>query len=205
MGEDCCQNKAHELAKLRKRQAKVLGVVLALNATMFVVEFSAGFQSDSSSLTGDSLDMLGDSLVYASSIYVVHRSAKAQAGTALLKGVIMVVFAVAVFAKAIYHLLANTVPQAEIMSGIGVLALLVNLLCLALLTRHRNDNLNMISVWLCSRNDIIANISVLVAAGLVFLTQSLWPDLLVGLFLTGIFLNSARHVLLQSWQEIQQG
>lgn len=205
MGEDCCQSKAQELANLRKRQSKVLWVVLTLNAVMFVVEFSAGFQSDSSSLTGDSLDMLGDSLVYASSLYVVHRSAKAQAGTALLKGVIMVVFAVAVLAKSIYHLLAQTLPQAEIMSGIGFLALLVNLLCLALLTQHRNDNLNMISVWLCSRNDIIANTSVLAAAGLVFLTQSLWPDLVVGLFLAGIFLSSARHVLLESWREIQQG
>jgi Co/Zn/Cd efflux system component len=111
-------------------------------------------------------------------------------------------FAIAVFARAVYQFVAGAAPTAEIMGVVGLLALVANLICLLLLTRHRQDNLNMSSVWLCSRNDLIANTSVLVAAGLVLLTQSLLPDLLVGALLTVVFARSAGTVLLQSWWAI---
>lgn len=171
---------------------------------MFVIEFGSGIRADSLSLTGDSLDMLGDALVYASSLYVINKGSKAQAGSAFLKGIIMFLFAIAVFARASYQLFTGAIPEATIMSTVGVVALLANLFCLLLLTRHRKDNLNMSSVWLCSRNDIIANTSVLVAAGLIFLTHSALPDLAVGLLLTFIFAKSAGKVLSQSWKEMQQ-
>ncbi len=204
MSDDCCQNKGFELSKLQKQQAKVLWAVLFINLGMFFIEFGAGIRADSLSLTGDSLDMLGDTLVYASSLYVINRGSKAQAGSAFLKGIIMFLFAIAVFARASYQLFTGAVPEATIMSTIGVVALLANLLCLLLLAKHRKDNLNMSSVWLCSRNDIIANTSVLVAAGLVFLTHSILPDLAVGLLLTCIFAQSAGKVLSQSWREMQK-
>lgn len=203
MGDDCCQAKTCELSKLRKQQAKVLWAVLFINLVMFVIEFGAGIRADSLSLTGDSLDMLGDALVYASSLYVIDKSLKAQAGAAFLKGIIMFLFAIAVFARASYQLFSGASPEASIMGTIGVAALLANLLCLLLLTRHRKDNLNMSSVWLCSRNDIIANTSVLIAAALVSLTNSILPDLAVGLLLTFIFAKSAGKVLSQSWREMQ--
>jgi Co/Zn/Cd efflux system component len=204
MSDRCCQNKAYELEQLRKEQSKVLWTVLAINAVMFVVELRAGLRAASLSLTGDSLDMLGDALVYSSSLYVIHRGRKAQAKSALLKGVIMFLMAVAVFARASYQLVLGTTPEVHLMSSVGSLALIANLVCLFLLTRHRDDNINMSSVWLCSRNDIIANTSVLVAAGLIVLTHSFLPDLLVGLFLTFVFAKSAGKVLTQSWQELQQ-
>lgn len=204
MSDDCCQNKGCELSKLKKQQAKVLWAVLFINLGMFVIEFGAGIRADSLSLTGDSLDMLGDALVYASSLYVINKGNKAQAGSAFLKGIIMFLFAIAVFARASYQLFTGAIPEATIMSTIGVVALLANLLCLLLLTRHRKDNLNMSSVWLCSRNDIIANTSVLAAAGLIFLTHSILPDLAVGLLLTCVFAKSAGKVLSQSWREMQQ-
>jgi Co/Zn/Cd efflux system component len=204
MGDRCCQGKAAELSKLKQQQAKVLWIVLVINAVMFVVEFGAGLRAASLSLTGDSLDMLGDALVYASSLYVINKSVRAQAGAAFLKGVIMFLFAIAVFARASYQLFAGASPEASIMGVIGVVALLANLFCLLLLTRHRQDNLNMSSVWLCSRNDIIANTSVLVAAVLVSLTHSILPDLAVGLLLTFVFAKSAGKVLSQSWKEMQQ-
>lgn len=204
MGDRCCQAKASELSKLKKQQAKMLWAVLSINLVMFAIEFGAGIRADSLSLTGDSLDMLGDALVYASSLYVINKSVKAQAGAAFLKGLIMFLFAIAVFARATYQLFAGASPEALTMGIVGVVALLANLLCLLLLTRHRNDNLNMSSVWLCSRNDIIANTSVLVAAALVSLTHSLLPDLAVGLLLTFIFARSAGKVLSQSWREMQQ-
>jgi hypothetical protein len=139
---------------MKKQQAKVLWAVLFINLGMFVIEFGAGIRADSISLTGDSLDMLGDALVYASSLYVINKGSKAQAGSAFLKGIIMFLLAIAVFARASYQLFAGAAPEATIMSTVGVVALLANLFCLLLLTRHREDNLNMSSVWLCSRNDV---------------------------------------------------
>lgn len=202
MSDSCCQGKGNELAKLRKNQAKVLWTVLLINGGMFVVEFGAGIRAQSLALTGDSLDMLGDALVYASSLYVVNKGRKAQAGSAFFKGVIMFLFAIAVFARALYQLFIEVTPAATLMSTVGVMALLANLVCLLLLSRHREDNLNMSSVWLCSRNDIIANTSVLVAAGLVFLTRSVLPDLAVGFLLTVVFAKSAGKVLTRSWHEL---
>lgn len=204
MGDNCCQNKASELSKLKKQQAGVLWAVLFINVVMFIVEFGAGIRANSLSLTGDSLDMLGDALVYASSLYVINKSSKAQAGSAFLKGIIMFLLAIGVFARASHQLFAGAIPEPTVMSAVGTIALLANLLCLLLLTKHRKDNLNMSSVWLCSRNDIIANTSVLVAAGLVFLTHSVLPDLAVGLLLTFVFTTSAGKVLSQSWREMQQ-
>ncbi len=217
MAEHCCQHKAKELEKLQKRQAKILWIILVINAVMFVVEFSGGIKAASLSLTGDSLDMLGDALVYGCSLYVIKKGKKAQARSAILKGGIMFISAIAVFARATYQLLAQTVPTVQLMGEIGLLALLANLICFLLLirkgaslelgsracvARHRNDNINMSSVWLCSRNDIIANISVLLTAGLVFLTNSFLPDLILGLLLTIVFAQSAGKVLQKARAEL---
>ena len=202
LAEHCCQHKAKELEKLQKRQSKVLWIILVINAVMFVVEFSGGIKAASLSLTGDSLDMLGDALVYGCSLYVITKGKKAQARSAILKGSIMFLTAIAVFARASYQLFAQTIPTVQLMSEIGVLALIANLICFVLLIRHRNDNINMSSVWLCSRNDIIANASVLLTAGLVFLTGSFWPDFILGLILTVVFAQSAGKVLTQARAEL---
>ncbi|MCC0179549.1 cation transporter [Waterburya agarophytonicola K14] len=196
------QHKAKELEKLQKRQSKVLWIILIINAVMFVVEFSGGIKAASLSLTGDSLDMLGDALVYGCSLYVIQKGKKAQARSAILKGGIMFLTAIAVFARATYQLFAQTVPTVSLMSEIGILALIANLICFLLLIRHRNDNINMSSVWLCSRNDIIANTSVLLTAGLVFLTDSFLPDFILGLLLTVVFAQSAGKVLQKARAEL---
>lgn len=203
MAEHCCQHKAKELEKLQQRQSKVLWIILVINAVMFVVEFSGGIKAASLSLTGDSLDMLGDALVYGCSLYVIQKGRKAQARSAMLKGGIMFLTAIAVFARATYQLFAQTVPTVGLMSEIGILALVANLICFLLLIRHRNDNINMSSVWLCSRNDIIANTSVLLTAGLVFLTSSFLPDFILGLLLTVVFAQSAGKVLQKARAELR--
>jgi len=203
MAEHCCQHKAKELEKLQKRQAKILWIILAINAVMFVVEFSGGIKAASLSLTGDSLDMLGDALVYGFSLYVIQKGKKAQARSAILKGGIMFLTAISVFARATYQLFAQTVPTVGLMSEIGILALVANLICFLLLIRHRNDNINMSSVWLCSRNDIIANTSVLITAGLVSLTSSFLPDFILGLLLTVVFAQSAGQVLQTARAELR--
>ena len=203
MADRCCQNKAKELEKLHKQQSKVLWAILAINAVMFVVEFSGGIKAASLSLTGDSLDMLGDALVYGCSLYVIQKGKKAQARAAMLKGSIMYMSAIVVFAKASYQLFVQTTPQVQLMTEIGILALIANLICFLLLIRHRNDNINMTSVWLCSRNDIIANTSVLLSAGLVFASGSFLPDFIVGLLLTVVFARSAGKVLQKARAELR--
>lgn len=200
MSEDCCQNKSVELAALTQRQSKTLWIVLGVNAVMFALELLTGIWSNSLALTGDSLDMLGDTIAYGSSLYVINRGSKSQAKSALLKGGIMFLSAIAVFSRAIYQAFSPTTPELQIMSVVGFLALGANLFCLLLLSQHRRDNLNMSSVWLCSRNDIIANLCVLLAAGLVWVSGSSWPDLAVGFLLTFIFAKSAGKVLSQSWR-----
>ena len=191
---DCCSNSACEIDKLRARQSSTLRLVLAINAVMFGIEFAAGLIAGSTALLADSLDMLGDALVYGFSLYVVARDDAWKAGSALLKCAIMVAFGCFVLGEAIYHAMHPEVPRFGIMSLIGIAALAANTICLGLLWQHRAEDVNMRSVWLCSRNDIIANASVLAAAGTVWLVNAQWPDLVVGMAIAALFLRSALHV-----------
>ena len=200
---DCCNDKACEIDALRDRQSSTLKIVLAINAVMFVVELTAGLIGHSVSLVADSLDMLGDALVYGFSLYVVARGARMKAKAALFKGVIMAGFGLFVLGQAIYRIAVPQLPVFETIGAIGLLALAANGMCFYLLWRHREDDINMSSVWLCSRNDIIANVSVLFAAAGVWLTQSGWPDIVVGLALAALFLSSALHVLRESLKELR--
>jgi Co/Zn/Cd efflux system component len=200
----CCENKGCALEALRERQGHTLRIVLGINVVLFVVEFAAGFAASSAALMADSLDSLGDALVYAFSLYVLFRSERWRAGAALLKGLIMLGFGAAVTAALIAKLMAPIVPVAEMMGGFGFFALACNLSCLVLLTRHRSDDINMESVWLCSRNDIISNVGVLVAALGVVATGSSWPDLAVGAVIAVTFLRSAVYVLAQSVRELRK-
>lgn len=200
---DCCNNKACEIDALRNRQSAVLKTVLAINAAMFIVELLAGLIGGSVSLVADSLDMLGDALVYGFSLYAVTGGARAKAKAAIFKGGIMAAFGFFVFAQALYKIISPQVPVFEVIGGIGLLALVANSICFALLWRHKADDINMSSVWLCSRNDIVANVSVLFAALGVWLTHSAWPDVLVGLALSALFLRSAIVVLRAAITELR--
>jgi cation diffusion facilitator family transporter len=201
---DCCNDKACEIEALRNRQSSTLKIVLGINAAMFVVELTAGLISNSVSLLADSLDMLGDALVYGFSIYVVARGARMKAKAALFKGVIMAAFGFFVLGQAIYRIIYPQIPVFEVIGVIGLLALAANGACFYLLWRHRTDDINMSSVWLCSRNDIIANVSVLFASAGVGLTRSGWPDILVGLALAALFLRSALSVLRDAITELRK-
>ncbi len=192
---DCCNDKACEIDALRSRQSSTLKIVLGVNAVMFIVELTAGLIGNSVSLVADSLDMLGDALVYGFSLYVVARSSTMKARVALLKGAVMAAFGLFVLGQAIYRIVFPQLPVFEMIGAIGLLALAANSVCFFLLWRHRADDINMNSVWLCTRNDLIANVSVLFAALGVWLTHSGWPDILVGLALAALFLRSAWFVL----------
>ncbi|MDR0528402.1 MAG: cation transporter [Zoogloeaceae bacterium] len=191
----CCENKSCEIAALRGSHARVLWIVLAINAAMFFIEGAAGLLAHSTSLLADALDMLGDSLVYGFSLFALDRSARWQAGAAAAKGVFMLLFGLGVLAEAVLKIFNPVTPVVETMGVIGSLALAANVVCFALLYRHRSDNLNMSSTWLCSRNDLFANLGVLFAAAAGFLLTSRWPDILVGMIIAGIFLASAIAVI----------
>lgn len=192
---DCCSNTACEIDKLRGRQRHTLILVLVINLVMFSVEITAGLLAASTALIADSLDMLGDALVYGFSLYVVARNDAWKAGSALVKGGIMALFGLFVLGQAIYKILNPELPHFQIIGLVGLLALAANGVCLALLWQHRAEDINMRSVWLCSRNDIVANVAVLGAAVGVWLSQSQWPDILVGLAIATLFLRTAFHVV----------
>ncbi len=143
----------------------------------------------------DSLDMLGDAAVYGLTLVALHRSARWQAGAAFAKGAFMLLSGLGVLAEAAHRSIAPVTPTAATMGLVAALALAANLSCFALLMRHRDDSLNMRSTWLCSRNDLTANIGVLAAAGASVVTESHWPDLVVGVLITAVFVRSALSVL----------
>lgn len=200
---DCCEDKACAIEALKKRQSGTLKIVLAINAVMFVVVFAAGLLAASTALMSDSLDNLGDAMTYALSLYVVSRTSRDKAKVALFKGGLILFAGLFVLGQVIYRLFEPTVPVFETMGGIGLLALVANSICLALLWKHRSDDINMSSVWECSRNDIFSNLAVLVAASGVWVFQSGWPDLAVGLALSLMLINSSRRVLTGAWRELQ--
>lgn len=197
MSDACCDGSAQ--SALAARQRGVLWTVLAINLGLFAVEVVGGFHAGSSALLGDSLDMLGDALVYAASLYVVGRSARAQARVALGKGLVMGALATSVVIDAVSRIAGQVPPSSAVVGVVGALALAGNGACFALLYRHRADNLNLRSTWLCSRNDLIANVAVLASAGLVVVTASPWPDALVGGGLAALWLRTSLRVLGEAW------
>lgn len=199
----CCQDKGCEVEALQKSQSRVLWTVLGINGGMFAVELFIGLLAGSVALLADSLDMLGDTLVYSFSLFAIGRAAHWRARSALLKGGIMAVFGLGVLGQAIYKLFVPETPEAALMGIAAFVALIANGICLYLLTRHRADDINMRSTWLCSRNDIVANTGVILAAGATALTSSIWPDLLISLLIVAVFLRSAFTVLTEAWRELR--
>jgi len=188
--ESCCNP-----GVVLDRQRHALSVVLVINLAMFLIELGAGLRARSSALLADSADMLGDAVVYGFSLYIVGRGSIWQVRGALLKGALMGVFGAGILAEAGTKLVRGVVPGAALMSGVGLLALAANAVVLGLLWRHRADDLNMRSVWLCSRNDVVANLGVLVAALGVRLTDRAWPDIVVGVAIAGLLVMSAAGVI----------
>lgn len=199
----CCGHEGDALAIAARRRdvRKVLIIVLAINAVMFIVEFGAGLVAQSAALMADSMDMLGDALVYMVSLYALDRSARWRAGTALFKGAFILVLGLGVLVQIGLKIAYGVPPSSTLMLIFGALALAANLVCLKLLWSFRADNVNLSSTFECSRNDVIANSGVILAAGGVAFTNSPWPDIAVAGVIAFLFLRSALRVTAAAWPE----
>jgi Co/Zn/Cd efflux system component len=175
--------------------------VIGINGAMFLTEMIAGQLAGSQALKADALDFLADTVTYGLSLAVIGASLRLRASAALLKGVSLCAMALWVFGSTIYQTLVLGLPKAEVMGLIGVLALAANLASVLLLLPYKDGDANVRSVWLCSRNDAIGNVIVMIAALGVWGTATAWPDLAVAAVMAGIFLTSSAQILKQAWTE----
>src|SRR5919109_2157019 len=202
MGADCCDHRdMPDPHRGNPAYRRVLWTVLAINAVMFLVEIGAGLAAGSAALQADALDFFGDAANYGISLFVVGMALRYRAMAAFAKGASMGVFGLWVIGVTIWHALHGTLPNAVTMGAVGLAALLANAATFGLLWAYRNGDANMRSVWICTRNDVIGNLAVLLAALGVFGTGTGWPDVIVAAIMASLALQSAVMVIRQSLGE----
>ena len=204
MSDSYCQGSL-DMQSLRKRQRRVLMLVLVINASTFVMMITAATISGSSSLYSGALDNLGDALTYALSFAVVGAAAAVKARVALFKGLLILGAALAVAVQIAWHLSHLGTPIFTTMGGAAVLNLAANLVCLRLLHSHRHSDVNMASVYECSRNDVMEGVAVIAAALAVWFFDSGWPDIVIATALLILFTRSAARVLQGAWRALRPG
>ena len=206
MAEACCAPPPFKLDPHRGNSAyrRVLWTVLAINGIMFLVEIGAGLAAGSASLQADALDFFGDAANYAISLMVVGMALRYRATAALAKGATMSLFGLWVIGTVIWHLVHGTLPNAFTMGAVGFAALLANAASFGLLWAYREGDANMRSAWICTRNDVLGNLAVLLAALGVFGTGTGWPDIIVAAIMAGLALQGAALVIRQALAELRQ-
>ena len=200
MMSGCCGHDA-KFDSVSDDYKRRLWIVIALNATMFAVEMTAGQVVQSQALKADALDFLGDALTYGISLAVIGASIRARTNAALFKGISLLLMGLWVFGSTVYRVFYVGVPEAEIMGVVGALALATNLASVLLLVSYKDGDANVRSVWLCSRNDAIGNVAVMFAALGVWRTATGWPDLIVAAIMASLFLSSAFQIVRQALAE----
>jgi cation diffusion facilitator family transporter len=206
MSAHCCNHRHYHTPEDRqrdKRYRRVLWAVLGINAAMFLIEIVAGVVSGSMSLQADALDFLADAGNYGISLFVVGMALHYRAQAALAKGATMALFGLWVIGEIILHAVQGTVPDPMTMSAVGFAALAANTIVFGMLWAYRGGDSNMRSVWLCSRNDVLGNLAVLLAALGVFGTGTGWPDVIVAAVIAALALQGSWQVIRQSIQELR--
>lgn len=205
MAKDCCESGCSANQLQTPRYRKILWMALCINFAMFVIEVFTGLNANSVSLMADAIDFFGDAMNYGISLAVLSMSVMWRARAALFKGLTMGAFGVFVLASAIWSFQQGKLPEPYTMGVIGLLALIANVSVAVMLYAYREGDANMQSVWLCSRNDAIGNVAVMLAAIGVFGSGSAWPDLLVAVIMAGLGVSAAVRVIKQSLAEIRHG
>ncbi|MBP8231226.1 MAG: cation transporter [Rhizorhabdus sp.] len=201
---DCgCSDVASAFDGASPAYKRVLWIVIALNAAMFLVEIVAGQVAGSMALQADALDFLADSLTYGITLAVLGMSLRMRAGAALAKGISLSVMGAYVLGASLWRTFLEGTPEAIAMGAVGAAALAVNVIAALLLLRYRDGDANVRSVWLCSRNDAIGNVAVLAAAGIVAVTGTKWADLGVAAIMAGLFLTSSMRIIRQAMAELK--
>jgi Co/Zn/Cd efflux system component len=203
--DSCCPKGGPVFDGVNPRYKRILWTVIGINGAMFLGEMAAGQLAGSQALKADALDFLADTVTYGLSLAVIGATLRTRATAALGKGLSLFLMALWVFGSTVYQTLILGLPKAEVMGVIGVLALAANLASVLLLQPYKDGDANVRSVWLCSRNDAIGNVIVMVAALGVWSTATAWPDLLVAAVMAGIFLTSSVQILRQAWSEYRVG
>jgi Co/Zn/Cd efflux system component len=205
MADSCCALPPLDLGPKKQNRAyrRVLITVLAINAVMFAVEVIAGVAAGSASLQADALDFLGDAANYAISLLVVGMALRYRASAALAKGLTMGLFGLWVISTVFWHAVHGTLPSAFTMGTVGMAALLANAASFGLLWAYRQGDANMRSAWICTRNDVLGNLAVLLAALGVFGTGTGWPDVIVATIMAGLAIQGAILVIRQAAGELQ--
>lgn len=196
MAEDCCSIEVDSA-----EQARILWIVLGINAAMFVAEFVAGLIAQSTGLIADSLDMLADAAVYGVSLYAVGRSAGLKRRAAMLSGVLQVMLALSVAGEILRRMIVGSEPEPTFMIGVSLIALVANVICLALIAKHRDGEVHMRASWVFSKNDVIANVGVIAAGGLVLLLDEHWPDLVIGSLIVIVVFRGGISILVDAKRE----
>jgi Co/Zn/Cd efflux system component len=204
MGADCCGS-TPVFEGLSVDYRRRLWAVITINAAMFVVEMGAGAFAGSQALQADALDFLGDTLTYGVSLAVIGSAVRVRAWAAFAKAVSLTLMGLWVFGATAYHVLVLGIPRADVMGIVGFLALAANVASVLLLVKYKDGDANVSSVWLCSRNDAIGNVAVMVAALAVWATATKWPDLIVAAIMAGLFLYSSMKILRQALAELRSG
>ena len=202
MGADCCGTRV-KFEGLSADYKRRLWLVIAINASMFLIEMAAGALAGSNALQADALDFLADSATYGISLAVIGASVRTRAMAAIGKAASLGLMSLWVLGMTAYHVLIVGVPRAEVMGAIGVLALAANVGSVLILMRYKDGDANVRSVWLCSRNDAIGNVAVMLAALAVWGTATKWPDLIVAAIMAGLFFYSSMRILQQSVAEMR--
>jgi len=198
---NCCDDKVFE--GMSDAYKRALMAVILINAVMFFVEITAGLMSASQALLADALDFAGDSATYTISLLVIGSSMRTRAMASLFKGGSLALIAIIILVSSGIRFFGDTVPVAETMGIIGFLALLANLTSLMILMRWREGDSNVRSVWLCSRNDAVGNVGVIIAGFVVAITGAAWPDLVVAILLASLFLRSSFSIISQARTELK--
>lgn len=201
----CCGDGVPVFDGMDPRYKRLLWAVTGINGAMFLAEMTAGQLAGSQALKADALDFLADTVTYGLSLAVIGTSLRTRATAALFKGLSLCVMGFWVFGSTVYQTLVLGLPSADVMGVIGLLALVANLASVGLLVRYKDGDANVRSVWLCSRNDAIGNVMVMVAALGVWGAASAWPDLAVAALMAGVFLTSSVQILRQAWSEYREG
>lgn len=192
-----------EIEIKNQQQTRVLIILMSINAFMFFVEITLGLLSESTALIADSLDMLADAAVYGIGLYAVGRSSLAKIRAASISGIFQIILGTSVSIDVVRRLIWGSEPESNIMMAIGIMALIANIICLMIISKHKNDGIHMRASWIFSKNDVIANVGIIIGGGLVHLLDSRLPDLIIGMLISIIVINGGLHIIRDARNEKQ--